>query len=275
MSNETNQMLTECAVVQGVQTISKKWIIQIICELNWHKVLRYSELKSHLVGVTNTALTNSLKDLISINMVTRTQYNEIPIRVEYSLTKDGEKLLPTLCELAKLGENLITHSSPSSTCKKCYEKHITYVPFEKESVVTELPLIYNKRYLECYDAILKSDDGSKTTADKLEEFLLGMLNILTMDGANHARWMMSYYAHPDTPELLDKDRPQYKIICNFLDTLRNEGILTLDLTSDYLADQLSKQLTGMVCEWAMNKCQYDVIEYNTPMIHAICTGFLH
>lgn len=47
-----------------------------------------------LKPITNTALTNALKDLEADELVQRIQYNEIPLRVEYSLTEKGRDLLP-------------------------------------------------------------------------------------------------------------------------------------------------------------------------------------
>ena len=39
--------------------------------------------------VTNTALTNAMKDLEMNELVQRIQYNEMPLRVAYSLTEKG------------------------------------------------------------------------------------------------------------------------------------------------------------------------------------------
>ena len=39
--------------------------------------------------VTNTALTNAMEDLEMNELVQRIQYNEMPLRVAYSLTEKG------------------------------------------------------------------------------------------------------------------------------------------------------------------------------------------
>lgn len=54
--------------------------------------------------ITNTMLTNTLRDLESLGIVHREQFNEIPPRVEYSLTEKGKELLPVFYEIAKWGE---------------------------------------------------------------------------------------------------------------------------------------------------------------------------
>ncbi|MNH45239.1 HTH-type transcriptional activator HxlR [compost metagenome] len=60
------------------------------------KAVRYNELKRRLNGITGTTLTNCLKDLIEHGIVHREQYNEIPPRVEYSLSPAGQELVPLI-----------------------------------------------------------------------------------------------------------------------------------------------------------------------------------
>ena len=55
---------------------------------------RFGELKKILSPITNTMLTNALKELEADELVHREQYNEIPPRVEYALTEKGRDLLP-------------------------------------------------------------------------------------------------------------------------------------------------------------------------------------
>ncbi len=54
-------------------------------------------------GITNTMLASSLKDLKKDGLITRVQYNEMPIRVEYFVTEKSKELIPTLQSLAKWG----------------------------------------------------------------------------------------------------------------------------------------------------------------------------
>ena len=54
--------------------------------------------------ITNTMLTNTLRDLESLGIIRREQFNEIPPHVEYSLTEKGKALLPVFFEISKWGE---------------------------------------------------------------------------------------------------------------------------------------------------------------------------
>ena len=60
---------------------------------------------------TNTALTNALKELEADELVQRIQYNEMPLRVEYSLTEKGRDLLPVYVVLYKHPVGHICHSA--------------------------------------------------------------------------------------------------------------------------------------------------------------------
>ena len=90
-------ILTEngnCPVTPVVQMLQGKWKLQIIYELCIQSPMRFGELKKMLKPITNTMLTNALKELEADGLVHREQYNEIPPRVEYSLTEKGKDLLP-------------------------------------------------------------------------------------------------------------------------------------------------------------------------------------
>lgn len=47
-------------------------------------------------NISDAALANALKELQESGIVTRHQYNEMPVRVEYSLTEKGQTLIPVL-----------------------------------------------------------------------------------------------------------------------------------------------------------------------------------
>ena len=85
-----------CPVTPLLLMLQGKWKNQIIYELCIKDPIRFSELKKNLSGITNTMLTTSLRELESDGLISRTQYNEIPPKVEYSLTESGKKLLPAL-----------------------------------------------------------------------------------------------------------------------------------------------------------------------------------
>lgn len=57
--------------------------------------------------VTNKALTNATKDLEMHELVQHIQYNEMPLRVAYSLTEKGQDLLPVFYAISQWGMKYI------------------------------------------------------------------------------------------------------------------------------------------------------------------------
>lgn len=101
----TKEVKDDCPMRRTLELISGKWRTHIIYELCRKESCRFGELKKAVGGITNTMLSNTLKDLEELEIVNRTQFNEIPPHVEYSLTDKGKALLPVFTELAKWGEN--------------------------------------------------------------------------------------------------------------------------------------------------------------------------
>jgi len=86
----------KCAVIHALEIIGGKWRLPIIWELSAQESMRYNELKRHLNGITNIMLTRALQGLEEHGLVSRTEYNQIPPHVEYSLTESCRELLPAL-----------------------------------------------------------------------------------------------------------------------------------------------------------------------------------
>ena len=92
-----------CPVNYTLSVIGGKWKIFIIWILLQNEDVRYSDLKKNINGITDMMLSQCLKELEKDNVIRRTQYNEIPLRVEYSLTDNGKKLSSIMDELSLWG----------------------------------------------------------------------------------------------------------------------------------------------------------------------------
>ena len=95
----------DCGLKRVIDTIGGKWKIMILCVVDNNEVVRYGELNRSIHGITNTMLANSLKELEADGLIERRQYDEMPVRVEYNLTKKAKSLIPILLELKKWGED--------------------------------------------------------------------------------------------------------------------------------------------------------------------------
>lgn len=103
----TTEVSDSCPMRRTLELLSGKWRTHIIYQLCLKPSCRFGELKKAVPKITNTMLTNTLRDLETLGIVHREQFNEIPPHVEYSLTEKGRALLPVFTELAKWGETFL------------------------------------------------------------------------------------------------------------------------------------------------------------------------
>ena len=100
-------ILTEngnCPVTPVIQMLQGKWKLQIIYELCIQSPMRFGQLRKMLEPITNTMLTNALKELEADGLIHREEYPQIPPKVEYSLTERGRSLIPILDLMCEWGE---------------------------------------------------------------------------------------------------------------------------------------------------------------------------
>jgi DNA-binding HxlR family transcriptional regulator len=83
----------------------KKYVMSIIRELLLHNNLRFNEIEEKLGGSPKT-ITSRLRELEDLGLIHRKVFNEIPIRVEYSLTKRSKGLEDIFERIAIWAKNL-------------------------------------------------------------------------------------------------------------------------------------------------------------------------
>jgi len=92
MTKDSNGIICLCPLDGIIDVISKKRSLLIINEIGNHKRIRYNNLMKELQGITPKTLADILKELVKHGLVMREPFNEIPPRVDYTLTHDGEQL---------------------------------------------------------------------------------------------------------------------------------------------------------------------------------------
>ena len=110
-----------CPLEYGLDVFGGRWKSRIICVLAEKGTLRYSELRDELANISDAVLSSEVKDLIASDVVSRKSYDEIPPRVEYSLTEKGVSVVPILqsiCQWAGLFHRDVSADTPSH-CQKC------------------------------------------------------------------------------------------------------------------------------------------------------------
>ena len=91
----------ECPVQKSLSSIGGKWKLPIICSLAADGPSRYNELLKRVHGISNTMLTQTLKEMEADRLVRRAEYLEVPVRVEYELTERAMRLKPILEQLIR------------------------------------------------------------------------------------------------------------------------------------------------------------------------------
>lgn len=86
------KLIDTCPIQGVIDIVSKKWSLLIVAVLGNSSKMRYNDILKELKGISPKTLADTLKKLLNAKIIERQAFNEIPPRVEYSLSEDGEKL---------------------------------------------------------------------------------------------------------------------------------------------------------------------------------------
>ncbi|EKT4520655.1 helix-turn-helix transcriptional regulator [Flavobacterium psychrophilum] len=95
-----------CPLEIAVNSISGKWKIPIVWQINEGKK-RPSEFLRGIANVDRRVLNQQLNEMIEDGILEKVSFNELPPRVEYSLTEIGKKLVLVLWQLNDWGKLLV------------------------------------------------------------------------------------------------------------------------------------------------------------------------
>lgn len=98
----------------SLDMFSGKWKSRILSVLSKADNLRYGEIKSKIANITDAVLAASLKELISSEMIVRQSYDEIPPKVEYSLSEKGRSIIPIFEMISKWSEKYYVDDDSNS-----------------------------------------------------------------------------------------------------------------------------------------------------------------
>ena len=95
-------MVFSCGLDVALSVIGGKWKPLILYHLA-HGTRRYGELKRAVGGVSDKMLIQQLKELHADSVIDRRDHQQVPPKVEYSLTPFGETLADALVPLCAWG----------------------------------------------------------------------------------------------------------------------------------------------------------------------------
>lgn len=110
-----------CPLEYGLSLFGGKWKSRIICVLSANEKLRYSQIRNEMYNITDAVLASTLKELIEDEIIKRKSYDEIPPRVEYSLTKKGQSVVHILQGICQWADIFYKEDSEKgmTQCQKC------------------------------------------------------------------------------------------------------------------------------------------------------------
>ncbi|MEM7585190.1 MAG: helix-turn-helix domain-containing protein [Acidobacteriota bacterium] len=119
MSKKTVRHDGACPIERVLDVFAGKWKPAILFALENEGTLRFNELRRLTTGISQRMLTQQLRQLERDGVVERTQYFEIPPRVEYSLTELGRSLSPVENAIDAWGD---AHMPEVEAARKRYDR---------------------------------------------------------------------------------------------------------------------------------------------------------
>jgi DNA-binding HxlR family transcriptional regulator len=84
--------IEKCPVLNFTEQIGGKWKLPILNVIRQTGSPRFGKIHQIVEGVSRKVLTDQLKSLEHHGLITRRQFEEVPLRVEYSLTEKANQL---------------------------------------------------------------------------------------------------------------------------------------------------------------------------------------
>ena len=98
------QLWSDTGFAYTLSLISGKHKMVILYCLMEFETVRFNELKRYLKTISDKTLSTNLKELEKDRLIIRTEYPQIPPKVEYSLSERGKSLMTVLDQLCIWGE---------------------------------------------------------------------------------------------------------------------------------------------------------------------------
>jgi DNA-binding HxlR family transcriptional regulator len=90
-------------VAEALSIIGNKWTALLVMELAKGNS-RFGHIETSLKGISPRTLSQRLDYLVAKSIITKKNFQEMPPRIEYTLTKKGYDLIPILQSMASWGD---------------------------------------------------------------------------------------------------------------------------------------------------------------------------
>lgn len=85
-----------CLLSDVFDLLGRRYAMEVVCIIAVHGTARFGTIESHLPSASTSTLSTRLSELVDAGFLSRIRYDEIPPRIEYELTADGEMLAARL-----------------------------------------------------------------------------------------------------------------------------------------------------------------------------------
>lgn len=105
MAQRRGEEIERCRSVSTIQRmIGGKWKIAILFYIALKDVRHFGQLRRCIGNTSESTLSKQLKELVEDGFLARTDFGEVPPRVEYALTPQGKSFAPILLAMKQWGE---------------------------------------------------------------------------------------------------------------------------------------------------------------------------
>ena len=101
MAEQTPMDMMKCCPIDNTfKIIGKKFTVHIVRNMAMLGQTRFNQLLDNIENANPKTLSARLKEMEKANLISREVYNEVPVRIEYKLTKKGKDLQGLLDQMA-------------------------------------------------------------------------------------------------------------------------------------------------------------------------------
>ncbi len=104
MAVTSGKAMALCSVSGMFNRLSARWTLAVLRQIEIGKVRRFHELMKELEGISARTLSKRLSEMEKMGVLVREKFNEVPPRIEYSLTSKGKKLVSSFKNLEHWAE---------------------------------------------------------------------------------------------------------------------------------------------------------------------------
>lgn len=99
-----DESFNDTGLAYTLKLIKGKYKMRVLYTLMEFGVVRFGEMKRYLGKISFRMLSSTLKELEADDLIKRKEYDQLPLKVEYSLSERGKSLIPLLDGLCTWGD---------------------------------------------------------------------------------------------------------------------------------------------------------------------------